>query len=93
MSIWQKDFWKAAVERMVRGAAIGAGTIVGGDVFNAFEADWERIGGAAAGGAFLSLLFSLIGNAASGNGPSFTSTEQVATGYGTSLAEREAGEK
>lgn len=81
MTIWQRAFWKATLERMLRGFAIGMTLVIGiEDRFNVFEADWTKALGYGLGGAFLSLLLSLTGNAVSGNGPSFSQTEQIGPG-------------
>lgn len=78
MTIWQRAFWKATVERMVRGFAIAALTALGADAVDVIGGlDWLNVLGFGGGGALLSLLMSLAGNAVSGNGPSFTATEQV----------------
>lgn len=78
--IWTGDFWKAALERMVRGFAIAAITVLGHDAIDAIGGvDWINVVSFGLGGAVLSLLFSLAGNATSGNGPSFTSTEAIDT--------------
>lgn len=79
-SIWSLDFWKAAAERGVSTAAQAAAAYVFVDSVqvNVLTLDWPTIGGIAAGGAFLSLLKSLMVNAATKTGPSFTEAEQVA---------------
>lgn len=71
-------FWKAAAERMVRGAAISvAAAYFGGDkVFDSLNVNtWADAGGLAIAGAVGSLVLSLAGQAITGNGPSLTSTE------------------
>lgn len=81
MTIWQKAFWRATVERMVRGFAIGALIPLGGEALDVLNGlDWQNVLGLGGGGALLSLLLSLAGNAVSGNGPSFSQTEQVGPG-------------
>lgn len=78
--MWTKAFWKAATERMIRGAAITvSGAYFGGDVvFDALNVGtWGDVGSLAISGAFGSLLLSLIGNAATGNGPALTRNETV----------------
>lgn len=78
MSLWSRAFWAATIERMVRGFAIAALGILGGEAFDAIRGvDWQNVLGIGAGGAILSLLFSLAGQAVSGNGPSFISSETV----------------
>lgn len=52
-------FWKQAAERAVKSAAQAAlGLWVGDQVFNAWQADWAKAGGVAAGAVVLSLLTS-----------------------------------
>ena len=82
MTIWTRSFWEATAERIIRGAVIGALLFLGDAVItsgqlNVFLVDWLQLFGYALGGAFLSLLFSIIGNAASKNGPAFIKSEQV----------------
>jgi hypothetical protein len=84
MSVYRAAFWRAAGERMVRGAGIGGLIYLGAQfsdviqtgAFNAFDLTWGIVG-YILGGALVSLLFSLAGNAASGNGPSFNQTEVI----------------
>lgn len=78
--MWTKKFWKAVGERIIRGAAAGvsAGYLAGDVVFDAFNVNtWADIGSLAIGGAFSALVFSLIGNAVTGNGPALTKIETV----------------
>lgn len=78
--MWTIAFWKATAERMLRGAAVAIfGAKFAGDVvFDAFSVTtWGDVGSLAIGGAFGSLLLSLIGNAATGNGPALTRNETV----------------
>lgn len=78
MSVWTRAFWAATLERMLRGFAIGMLLVVGiEDRFNVFDADWSKALGYGLGGGLLALLFSLAGQAVSGNGPSFLRTETV----------------
>jgi hypothetical protein len=53
-------------------------------VFDSFNVStWEQVGSLAVGGAFLSMVLSLAGGAfGSGNGPSFTGTENLNTPTG-----------
>jgi len=68
---------------MVRGAAIGAllyllGNFISADgQLNALSVDWLELLGYTLGGALLSLLFSVAGNAKSKNGPAFTDRLQT----------------
>lgn len=78
-SIWSLGFWKATAERGVSTAAQAAFAFVFVDSVqvNAFTLDWPSIGGIAAGGAFFSLLKSLIVNAKTRTGPSAIDAEHV----------------
>lgn len=77
--MWTKSYWQAVGERMIRGGAIAVATafFVGDQALNALEIEWIDVGGFFLGGAFTSLVFSLGGNAISGNGPSFTRKEEI----------------
>jgi len=78
MTIWTKKFWKAAAERAVKTAAQSALLVIGADQVNAVAVDWAEVGGFAAGGLVLSLLFSLASDALGpGAGPSATGAEVV----------------
>jgi len=74
-------FWKAAAERMVRGAAIAvfSAYFVGDGLFDALNVNtWEDVASLALGGAFGSLVLSLTGEAVTKNGPSLTNQETLA---------------
>lgn len=75
MSIWTKDFWAATTERAVKTAAQAGLLYVGADQFNVLAFDWVSFAGFLGGGAVLSVLSSLAGNAATKTGPSFTQAE------------------
>lgn len=78
--MWSLAFWKATLERCVRGAAVAVfGGYFAGDVFfDALDINaWSDVGSLAVGGAFGSLLLSLIGNATTGTGPSLVSPERL----------------
>lgn len=78
--MWNKAFWQATVERMVRGAAVavGAAYFAGDVVFDALNVStWQDVGSLAIGGAFGSLVLAFAGNAVSGNGPAFSKSEEV----------------
>jgi hypothetical protein len=79
ITMWNRRYWAAVTERMLRGFAIGVLLVVGGNLFDVFTVDWPRALGFGLGGALLSLLMSLAGNVTSGNGPSFVRAEKVAT--------------
>jgi hypothetical protein len=58
--MFTKKFWKEAAERAAKTAAQAAlGVAVLAEGFNAFTVDWAGVAGVAAGGAVLSLLFSI----------------------------------
>lgn len=59
--MWTWKFWREALERAVKSAAQALLLALSGDkVFNVLQADWQVLVGAAAGGAVLSILTSLI---------------------------------
>lgn len=81
-NIWTAEFWKATAERALRTAAQAAILVLVGEAYesaqiNALDLDWLRVLGFALGGALLSVLTSLAGNAVSKTGPSFGDTEVV----------------
>jgi hypothetical protein len=57
--IWTLQYWKSTVELVLRGAAIGAVTGMGGSLVDAWHLDWKTIAGMALSGGFLSLVTSL----------------------------------
>jgi hypothetical protein len=80
--IWTTEFWKATAERAIRTACQAALLVLVGDTYayvrlDAFGIDWVRAIGFFLGGALLSILFSIAGNATSKTGPSFGNTEIV----------------
>ena len=78
--MWTLEFWKATTERMIRGAAVAIfGAWFAGDkIFDALNVStWTDVGSLAIGGAFGSLLLSLIGNATTGNGPALVAPEKL----------------
>lgn len=81
--MWTKEFWKATTERVIRGAAVAVfgGFFAGDVVFDAMNVNtWADVGSLAIGGAFGSLLLSLIGNTVgTGSGPSLTGAERLKT--------------
>ena len=81
-SIWSGGFWKATGERALRTAAQAATLVLVGEAYesaqlNALELDWFRVLGFGLGGALLSALTSIAGNATSQTGPSFSKSETV----------------
>lgn len=79
-SIWSLDFWKAAAERAITTAAQAVALQIADEsiAVNAFTLNWPEMGGFALGGAFLSVLKSIIVNAKTKTGPSLTESETVA---------------
>lgn len=57
--IWSVQYWKSVAELVIRGAAIGAVTGMGGSALDAWHLNWGTIGGMALSGGFLSLVTSL----------------------------------
>ena len=83
MKFWSKAWWLATLERMIRGGAIGLIIYLftaadfndqGGNVWNV---DWFTALGHFVGGVIITLLFCLVGQAVSKNGPAFTRVEQI----------------
>jgi hypothetical protein len=75
-----RQFWRATAERALRGAvaAVFAAYVAGDLIFNVMNVHtWDQAGSLAVGGAFSAVALSIIGNAKSGNGPSFTRAEVV----------------
>lgn len=58
-SMWTLQYWKNTLELVLRGAAIGAVTGMGGSLVDAWHLDWNTIAGMALSGGFLSLVTSL----------------------------------
>lgn len=65
-TIYSVSFWKDAGERAAKSAAQAAGLALGAGAVNVLTLDWLTLGGAAAGGALLSLITS-IGSAGIAN--------------------------
>lgn len=79
MTIFSREFWRAASERAVKSAAQGAILAgVGAVGFDALDANWQTIGGATLGALILSLLTSIGSDALTGSGPSLTNAETTA---------------
>lgn len=57
--MWEIQFWRNVLERAIKTAAQAALLAVGGSIANLFALDWAVLGGAAGGGALLSVLTSL----------------------------------
>lgn len=58
--MWEKAFWKAALERAAKSAAQGLVGMLVLDGTNVLHADWKVAGGIALGAAVLSLLTSIV---------------------------------
>jgi hypothetical protein len=78
-SIWTKAFWKSVTERALRGAAAAeVGAYVAGNlVFDATDIKLtiSNFLAIAVGGAVSAFGLSVVGNAVTKNGPSFTDSE------------------
>lgn len=75
-----RQFWKATGERAIRGAfaAVFAAYVAGDLIFDVTNIHTlNQVLTLALGGAFSAAALSIIGNAKSGNGPSFTRAEVV----------------
>lgn len=73
--MWTGEFWKAIAERAVSTAAQAALLAIGADQLHVMDANWETIGGFAAGGAALCVLKCLAAVALNGGSPSATNAE------------------
>lgn len=58
-TIWTVSYWRNTAELVLRGAAIGAVTGMGGSLVDAWHLNWHTITGMALSGGFLSLVTSL----------------------------------
>lgn len=78
-SIFTLDFAKATGERAIRAGAASVVSVwaVGDGILNAWNVNWSDAGGIFLGSAAVSLLLSLGGNVATGDGPAFTKAETV----------------
>lgn len=54
--MFNKSFWKDALERSVATAAQSVVAVIGVDAVSALDLDYKKLAGIAAGGALLSLL-------------------------------------
>lgn len=76
-SIWSRAFWAAASERAIWTfaqsalATIGVGAVGFGDV------NWIAVASVGGVAAVVSVLKSIVVNAATGDGPSTTNSEQI----------------
>lgn len=77
MTIWTKGFLIALLERVVATFLFTLAGTLAADGFDFEHAVWTKILIAAAAAAVLSVAKGFIANAATKNGPSVTSSEQV----------------
>lgn len=79
-TVWTKVFWKAATERAIKSLAQGLIVLFGASkVFNVMEVDWQQAAGVAGGLLVLSYLTSLASSLVTGDGPSLTNNEVLAS--------------
>lgn len=76
-SIWTGAFWKSAAERAVRATAFAASGVIASAGTGLIETDWLGVVSTAGMAGVLSVLFSIGGNAATGNGPALVAPETV----------------
>jgi hypothetical protein len=72
--IFTLAFWKSTIELVIRGAAIGATTAMGGSIIDAWHLNWETISGMTLSGGLLSLLTSLSSAAMGAKGSPLVTT-------------------
>lgn len=77
LTIWSKDTWKAIAERVVSTTVQALIAVLTADGFDLINANWKDIGIIVGTAALLSFLKSILANAATKTGPSFTNSEQV----------------
>lgn len=77
MTIFNKAFALASLERALKTAAQSAILIIGADQFNALTFDWSNLAGFAAGGFALSVLTSIGTGALTDGNPSVGDAEVV----------------
>jgi len=77
--VWTKVFWKASTERAIKTAAQVETVFLGADVLNVLSVDWEKAAGIGAGALLLSYLTSIASSAVTGDGPSLTNNEVLAS--------------
>jgi hypothetical protein len=77
MTIWTRGFAIALAERIIATFVFCLAGIITADGFDFEHMSWKKVLIAAAASAALSLAKGLVANAATKNGPSVTSSEQV----------------
>ena len=79
-TIFSGSFWRDATERASKSAAQAALLALGGGAANVLTLDWFTLGGAAGGGALLSLLTSLASAGIANRGTASLTTAVGPTG-------------
>lgn len=57
--MFNREFWRSALERATKTAAQSALLVIGADQIDAFNANWQQVAGFGVGGFVLSLLTSI----------------------------------
>lgn len=68
--MWTKRFWKDTTERAIKSFAQSAVTLIGADVINVVNLDWQFVTGASVTVALVSVLTSLASYKAAGENAS-----------------------
>ena len=75
--IWSSEFWKATAERAISTGAQAALLAWGGGTLPDVSLPWWTVPAAFVGGVALGVLKAIGAAAATGDGPSLTSAEQL----------------
>lgn len=75
--MFDKEFWKATFQRMVRSFAASLGALLTAAGTGIIDAGWQDALSTAGMAAVLTFLLCLAGGATSGDGPAFGGTEQT----------------
>lgn len=78
-TIWTGIFWKAATERAIKTAAQVLVVFLGADLVNVMNVDWVTAAGIGGGALVVSYLTSIASSAVTGDGPSLTNNEVLAS--------------
>jgi hypothetical protein len=78
-NIWTGNFWKAATERAIKTVAQVELVFLGADVVNVLSVDWTTAAGIGGGALVVSYLSSIASSAVTGDGPSLTNNEVLAS--------------